>query len=494
MEDSNLFPVYNNPILLELVLVSGLIATLILDLFPNKGNRSWSYSISVITLVMGIVVLLLQWDDKSILTFPGTLRVNSFNNLFRSFILICTLLCIPLSVDYMRCGGMATTEFLSFVLAATSGGVFPCNANNLVSIFVALECLALPSYLLSGCMKKDVRSNEAAMKYLLVGGASSSTSIYGFSLLYGLSGGEIRLQGIASGLINTRMYDSIGVAISTIFITVGTGFKPSLVPFHQWAPDVYEGSPTPVVAFLSVASKVAVLAPVIRIFPLIFSPLSNEWHLSFELLATLSMISGNLIAVAQTSMKRMLAYSSISQIGYIFVGVIAGDSSTGYTSAIIYMLIHILMNLGTFACIILFGLRTGTDNIRDYAGLYEKDPPLAISLALCLLSLGGIPPLAGFSGKLYLFWCGWRAGLYSLVLVALPTSVISIYYYSRIIQLLFTDRDERRTVYTQEYEVYSYSPVLKNSIEAVMISCTVASTVLGILADPIISIVQNTTP
>ncbi len=186
-------------------------------------------------------------------------------------------------------------------------------------------------------------------------------------------------------------------------------------------------SPTPVVAFFSVTSKVAALALATRLFHILFSSLSNEWHLPLEILAILSMILGNLIAVTQTSMKRMLAYSSISQIGYILIGIIAGDSDNGYASMITYMLIYIFMNLGTFACITSFGLRTGTDNIRDYAGLYRKDPILTLSLVLCLLSLGGIPPLAGFFGKLYLFWCGWKAGLYFLVSIALFTSVISIY-------------------------------------------------------------------
>nr|YP_010488533.1 NADH-plastoquinone oxidoreductase subunit 2 [Japanobotrychium lanuginosum]UAT96960.1 NADH-plastoquinone oxidoreductase subunit 2 [Japanobotrychium lanuginosum] len=492
MEDSNSFPVRNSPILPELVLILGLIVILITDLLSDGRDKSWSYLISLVTLTVSVVVLLIQWGEEPISTLFGNLQISNFSNIFRLFILICTLLCIPLSVDYIRCAKMAMTEFLLFVLAATSGGMFLCSVNDLVSIFAALECLALPSYSLSGCMKKDVRSNEAAMKYLLMGGASSSISIYGFSLLYGLSGGEIQLQEIANGLMSMRMYNSVGMAVSTVFTIVGIGFKLSLVPFHQWTPDVYEGSPAPVVAFLSVTSKIAALALAIRLLRIIISPLSSEWHLPLEILAILSMMLGNLIAVTQTSMKRMLAYSSISQIGYTLIGVIAGDSNNGDASVITYMLIHILMNLGTFARIILFGLRTGTDNTRDYAGLYGRDPLLALSLVLCLLSLGGIPPLAGFFGKLYLFWCGWKAGLYPLVSIALITSVISIYYYSGIIQLLFTGQDERITIHVQEYKVSPHPLVPKNSIEITMILCTVASTISGALTNPIISIAQDT--
>ncbi|BBG99547.1 hypothetical protein Prudu_009269 [Prunus dulcis] len=302
------------------------------------------------------------------------------------------------------------------------------------------KCFSLCSYQLSGYTKKDVRSNEATTKYLLMGGASSSIMVHGFSWLYGSSGGEIELQEIVNGLINTQMYNSPGISIALIFITVGIGFKLSPTPSHQWTPDVYKewfmfgffktpwtcrremlshsdqditftcsnnksrvrnneslydkeihfassnplldsDSPTPVVAFLSVTSKVAASASATRIFDIPFYFSSNEWHLLLEILAILSIILGNLIAITQTSMKRM-AYPSI-------------DSNGGYASMITYMLFYISMNLGTFACIVLFGLRTGTDNIRDYAGLYTKDPFLALFLALCLLSTGGLPPLAG---------------------------------------------------------------------------------------------------
>jgi NAD(P)H-quinone oxidoreductase subunit 2 len=249
-------------------------------------------------------------------------------------------------------------------------------------------------------------------------------------------------------------------------------------------------SPTPVVAFLSVTSKVAASASATRIFDIPFYFSSNEWHLLLEILAILSMILGNLIAITQTSMKRMLAYSSIGQIGYVIIGIIVGDSNDGYASMITYMLFYISMNLGTFACIVLFGLRTGTENIRDYAGLYTKDPFLALSLALCLLSLGGLPPLAGFFGKLYLFWCGWQAGLYFLVLIGLLTSVVSIYYYLKIIKLLMTGRNQEITPHVRNYR---RSPLRSNnSIELSMIVCVIASTIPGISMNPIIAIAQDT--
>nr|YP_009659282.1 NADH-plastoquinone oxidoreductase subunit 2 [Pterospermum kingtungense]YP_009659297.1 NADH-plastoquinone oxidoreductase subunit 2 [Pterospermum kingtungense]YP_010038926.1 NADH dehydrogenase subunit 2 [Excentrodendron hsienmu]YP_010038940.1 NADH dehydrogenase subunit 2 [Excentrodendron hsienmu]YP_010039344.1 NADH-plastoquinone oxidoreductase subunit 2 [Pterospermum truncatolobatum]YP_010039359.1 NADH-plastoquinone oxidoreductase subunit 2 [Pterospermum truncatolobatum]YP_010175617.1 NADH-p len=474
----------------ECILIFGLILLLMIDSTSDQKDIPWLYFISSTSLVMSITALLFRWREEPMISFSGNFQTNNFNEIFQFLILLCSTLCIPLSVEYIECTEMAITEFLLFVLTATLGGMFLCGANDLITIFVAPECFSLCSYLLSGYTKKDVRSNEATTKYLLMGGASSSILVHGFSWLYGSSGGEIELQEIVNGLINTQMYNSPGISIALIFITVGIGFKLSPAPSHQWTPDVYEGSPTPVVAFLSVTSKVAASASATRIFDIPFYFSSNEWHLLLEILAILSMILGNLIAITQTSMKRMLAYSSIGQIGYVIIGIIVGDSNGGYASMITYMLFYISMNLGTFACIVLFGLRTGTDNIRDYAGLYTKDPFLALSLALCLLSLGGLPPLAGFFGKLHLFWCGWQAGLYFLVSIGLLTSVVSIYYYLKIIKLLMTGRNQEITPHVRNYRG---SPLRSNnSIELSMIVCVIASTIPGISMNPIIAIAQDT--
>nr|UCU10971.1 NADH-plastoquinone oxidoreductase subunit 2 [Fritillaria davidii]UCU10972.1 NADH-plastoquinone oxidoreductase subunit 2 [Fritillaria davidii]UCU11107.1 NADH-plastoquinone oxidoreductase subunit 2 [Fritillaria davidii]UCU11122.1 NADH-plastoquinone oxidoreductase subunit 2 [Fritillaria davidii]UCU11190.1 NADH-plastoquinone oxidoreductase subunit 2 [Fritillaria davidii] len=474
----------------ECILIFGLILLLMIDSTSDQKDRPWFYFISSTSLVISITALLFRWREEPIISFSGNFQTNNFNEIFQFLILLCSTLCIPLSVEYIECTEMAITEFLLFVLTATLGGMFLCGANDLITIFVAPECFSLCSYLLSGYTKRDVRSNEATTKYLLMGGASSSILVHGFSWLYGSSGGEIELQEIVNGLINTQMYNSPGISIALISITVGIGFKLSPAPFHQWTPDVYEGSPTPVVAFLSVTSKVAASASATRILDIPFYFSSNEWHLLLEILAILSMILGNLIAITQTSMKRMLAYSSIGQIGYVIIGIIVGDSNDGYASMITYMLFYISMNLGTFACIVSFGLRTGTDNIRDYAGLYTKDPFLALSLALCLLSLGGLPPLAGFFGKLYLFWCGWQAGLYFLVSIGLLTSVVSIYYYLKIIKLLMTGRNQEITPHVRNYR---RSPLRSNnSIELSMTVCVIASTIPGISMNPILAIARDT--
>ncbi len=253
-------------------------------------------------------------------------------------------------------------------------------------------------------------------------------------------------------------------------------------------------SPTPVVASFSVTSKVAALALSTRLFSIMFFFFSSEWHIVLGILATFSMILGNLIAITQTSMKRMLAYSSISQIGYIMIGILAADTENGYASMITYTLIYILMNLGTFACVTLFSLRTGTDNIRDYVASYRKDPALTFSLVLCSLSLAGIPPLSGFFGKLYLFWDGWKAGLYSLVWVAIVTSVISIHYYLKVIKLMFTDRVVKKdmsSIFFKKSSNFSIR-ISKSSVEIATLFCASASILSGVFVDPIIGIARNT--
>nr|YP_009425349.1 NADH-plastoquinone oxidoreductase subunit 2 [Athyrium sinense]YP_009911039.1 NADH-plastoquinone oxidoreductase subunit 2 [Athyrium brevifrons]YP_009911040.1 NADH-plastoquinone oxidoreductase subunit 2 [Athyrium brevifrons]ASU94116.1 NADH-plastoquinone oxidoreductase subunit 2 [Athyrium sinense]QLD21247.1 NADH-plastoquinone oxidoreductase subunit 2 [Athyrium brevifrons]QLD21248.1 NADH-plastoquinone oxidoreductase subunit 2 [Athyrium brevifrons] len=484
----------NLPILPERILIISLITVIVVDL-SNRGRNTISlHRISLISMLISVVVSLCQWGIHSVPIAFENYRISNFSYIFRFSLLICSLLSVLLSVDYIRCSKTALAEFSFLALTAGSGGMVLCRANDSVTLYVALEFSSLSSCFSSGHTKKDIRSNEATTKFLLMGGASSSFLLYGSSLLYGISGGQLQLDKTADGLPLSQYLTVICTSIASI--TAGTAFKPSLVPFHQWTPDVYEGvSPTPVVAFFSVTSKVAAPALFTRLFGLIFPHLPNEWHIVVGLLATSSMILGNLVAVTQISMKRMLAYPSISQIGYIMIGVLAADPENGYASMTTYTFIYIFMNLGTFARITPFGLRTGTDNIRDYAGLYMKDPVLTFSPVLRSPSLGGIPPPSGFFGKLYLLWHGWKAGSYPSVLVALVTSVISIYYYLKIIKLMFTGKNGRSdasTTYIQNSLVSPSISISKSSIEIAMIIRALASILSGILIDPIIGITRNT--
>lgn len=232
---------YKTTILPECVLIFCLISILIVDLILKIKDKNVFFFISLVSLLLSIFILIFQLKEEPVISFLGNFQADNFNKIFRIFIALCSILCIPLSIDFIKCTKLAITEFLIFLLTATIGGMFLCGANDLITIFVSLECLSLCSYLLSGYTKKDVRSNEAVMKYLLIGGTSSSILAYGFSWLYGLSGGEFQLQKIADGLVSTEMYNSFGSLLALVFIIVGIGFKLSLVPFHQWTPDVYEG-------------------------------------------------------------------------------------------------------------------------------------------------------------------------------------------------------------------------------------------------------------
>nr|YP_009549337.1 NADH dehydrogenase subunit 2 [Scoliosorus ensiformis]AYW16486.1 NADH dehydrogenase subunit 2 [Scoliosorus ensiformis] len=474
----------------EIIVISSLTAIIIIDLFWRGKNTILLYRISMLSMVVSLVFLVYQ---SQILTLYEHSNSIDFGNIFRMLILICSLLSVSLSVDYILCSKLSLAEFLLFKLTACLGGMVLSYANDLLTIYVSLEFLALSSCFLSGYTKRDMRSNEASTKFLMISGASSSFLLYGFSLLYGISGGQFQIDKIVNG-INLDQFGSV-TYIAAVFITAGTSFKLSLFPFHQWTPDVYEGSPTPVVAFFSVTSKVAALALFTRLFGLIFRHLPSEWYIFVGLLTIFSMVSGNLISVTQRSIKRMLAYPSISQIGYIMIGLLAADSENGYASMTTYTFLYIFMNLGTFACITLFGLRTGTDNIRDYAGAYMKDPVLTFSLVLRLSALGGMPPSSGFFGKLHLFWHGWKAGSYPLVVVGLISSVISIYYYLKIIKSMFTGKSEQTdpTITSKQASLASPSmSIPKNSLEIAMIICALASTLSGILIDPIIEITRKT--
>lgn len=392
-----------------------------------------------------------------------------------------------MSIHYIQQSGTSLAEFIAIMLTATLGGMFLCGANELTMVFISLEMLSISSYLMTGYMKRDPRSNEAALKYLLIGASSSAIFLYGMSLLYGLSGGETNLNSISAKITAINGIQSLGLAISLVFIIAGIAFKISAVPFHQWTPDVYEGSPTPVVAFLSVGSKAAGFALAIRLLTTAFGSLTEQWHFIFTALAILSMVLGNVVALAQTSIKRMLAYSSIAQAGFVMIGLIAGTDN-GYSSMIFYLFIYLFMNLGAFSCIILFSLRTGTDQISEYAGLYQKDPLLTLCLSICLLSLGGIPPMAGFFGKIYLFWAGWQAGLYGLVLLGLITSVISIYYYIRVVKMMVVKEPQEMSESVKNYPKINWKLPGMRPLQVGIVASAIITSLAGILSNPLFTL------
>ncbi len=463
-----------------------LIGTLIVDLAGEKTAAKWSPPICYLGLGAALLVLATQWNGIPETSFLGAFYVDNLGVAFRSVVALSTLISLLISWRYAEKTGSPVGEYAAILLAATLGGMLLCGSTDLISIFISLETLSVASYLLSGYMKRDARSSEAALKYLLVGSAAAAVFLYGASLLYGLSG-STNLEEIGIALIDSP---TPLAALALVFILATVAFKIAAVPFHQWTPDVYEGSPTPVVAFLSVGSKAAGFALAIRLLVGCFNAFDIQWKLLFTVLAVLSMSLGNIVALAQTSMKRMLAYSSIGQAGFVMIGLVCGTEE-GYAAMVLYMAAYLFMNLGAFACIILFSLRTGSDRIADYAGLYQKDPLITLGLSLCLLSLGGIPPMLGFFGKIYLFFAGWADGQYLLVIVGLITSVISIYYYISVIKMMVVKEPQEASDLVKKYPIISWDTLGLPPLRIALLTCVFVTAVGGVLSNPLFTWANN---
>lgn len=466
----------------EVAVLLALIACLLVDLAGEQAASRWVPPLCYAGLGGALVLLALQWNTPVLEpSFLGSFLADNLAIAFRGVVAASTLISLLLSWRYVERSGTPVGEYAAILLAATLGAMFLCGATDLVSIFISLETLSVSSYLLAGYMKRDSRSSEAALKYLLVGSAAAAVFLYGASLLYGLTGGATGLDAVALALQTSA---SPVTALALVFVLATVAFKIAAVPFHQWTPDVYEGSPTPVVAFLSVGSKAAGFALAVRILVGCFESFDAQWKLLFTVLAILSMVLGNVVALAQTSMKRMLAYSSIGQAGFVMIGLVCGTED-GFAAMVLYMAAYLFMNLGAFACIILFSLRTGSDRIADYAGLYQKDPLITLGLSLCLLSLGGIPPMLGFFGKIYLFFAGWADQQYLLVVVGLVTSVVSIYYYISVIKMMVVKEPQEASDVVKAYPEISWSIAGMPELRTALVGCVIVTAVGGVLSSPL---------
>lgn len=472
----------------EAAVLLTLVVCLIVDLAGEKAASRWVPPICYGGLGASLVLLALQWNSPLEPSFLGSFLADNLAIAFRAVVAASTLISLLLSWRYVERSGTPMGEYAAILLAATLGAMFLCGSTDLVSIFISLETLSVASYLLAGYMKRDARSSEAALKYLLVGSAAAAVFLYGASLLYGLSGGATSLATIGLALQTSA---SPITALALVFVLATVAFKIAAVPFHQWTPDVYEGSPTPVVAFLSVGSKAAGFALAVRLLVGCFESFDAQWKFLFTVLAVLSMVLGNVVALAQTSMKRMLAYSSIGQAGFVMIGLVCGTED-GFSAMVLYMAAYLFMNLGAFACIILFSLRTGSDRIADYAGLYQKDPLITLGLSLCLLSLGGIPPMLGFFGKIYLFFAGWADHQYLLVVVGLVTSVVSIYYYISVIKMMVVKEPQEASDVVKAYPAITWNLAGMQPLRAALVGCVVITAVGGVLSSPLFDWASST--
>ena len=424
----------------ELVIISTLFLVLIFDLFDaiSKQVLGW-----VTLLGAGIalwVSVTMRMEATYGTVFGGMFSVNGFSLFFNIIFLVSTILVTLISLQYLRGNGVdggrerSQGPYYLLILLATLGMMLMAAGNELIVVFLGLELMSLSLYVLAGYFRERSVSSEAGMKYLLLGAFASAFFLYGIALLYGGTG-TTSLPEIATAVASGS--PSPLLLAGMFLLIVGFGFKVAIVPFHQWAPDVYDGAPTTIAAFISAGPKAAGFAAFLRIFTETLQNLHTEWSGVVILLAILTMTGGNILAIAQTNIKRMLAYSSIAHAGYVLIGVAAANRE-GISSAMLYLLVYCIMNIGAFAAVILAQTSTGERlAISEYAGLGFRKPLLALFLTVMLLSLAGFPPTAGFVGKFYVFKSAVQAGHFWLVAIGAVNTAISAFYYLRVVVTMY---------------------------------------------------------
>jgi len=425
----------------EITLTIFALLVLGLDLAFKRLKDALAY-VAIGGLLLTMVVTALLFGTQGSL-FSEMLVVDSFALYFKIIACLATGLVILSSIAFMKDKTPYRGEFYGLLLLATLAITLLAGASDLVMIYLSFEFLSLTCYVLVGYLRGDPKSSEGGIKYFLYGAVTSAVMLYGISLLYGITG-STNLAEIGNALLfpaSPAASTPWLILPAVIFMLAGFGFKISLVPFHQWTPDAYEGAPTPIAAFLSVGPKAAGFAILIRVFLTALPAYQIDWVAILSGISLVSMTLGNLVAIQQTNIKRMLAYSSIAQVGYILLGVVAaGPETYGITGVLLFILAYLFTNLGAFVAVVAFSHVTGSDEIADYAGLLRRAPLLAAALVVFFMSLAGIPPTGGFLGKLFVFGAAIQMGqkvFYFLAVVGVLNSVISLYYYFNVVRLMF---------------------------------------------------------
>jgi NADH-quinone oxidoreductase subunit N len=422
----------------ELVLlVAGLLVMGLDAIRPRREEKRWLPYVTLGGLALALVATITLWGCDTRVVFG--LSCDPFALVVKAVALVATSFVVLMSDAYIRTHARFQGEFYALLVFAVLAICILGGATNLVTVFLAFDFVSIVSYMLTGYLRDDRRSAEAAIKYFLYGAALSAVMLYGMSWLYGLTG-FVDLESIAGSLMEMEGRVRPIVLPAMILIVAGFAFKIAAVPFHQWAPDAYEGAPTPVTAFLSVGPKIAGFAVILRVLmtalPLNLVGLATDWRTLLMAISVVTMTVGNLTALWQENIKRMLAYSSIAQAGYILIGVVAA-SPRGMTAVLLYLAAYAFTNLGAFAAVVGFSNQTGSDAIDDYAGLSKRAPAMAMVMIICLLSLAGIPPTAGFVGKLWLFSAAIEEGLVWLAVVGVINGVISLAYYWKVMKAMY---------------------------------------------------------
>jgi NADH-quinone oxidoreductase subunit N len=425
-----------SPALPEMLLAAAAMGLLVLGAWRGEGSTRLVSWLAVAALIVILGVTLLGGPERRV-GFYGMFVTDAFALFMKSLVLAGSAVTIIMGVHYNEEQGIARFEFPVLVMLATTGMMVMISANDLITLYVGLELQNLALYVVASFDRDSPRSSEAGLKYFVLGGLSSGMLLYGLSLVYGFAGTTAFAE-LARLLAGSAPFSS-GLIVGLIFIIAGLAFKTSAVPFHMWTPDVYEGAPTPVSMFFSVAPKMAALALFIRVMIAPFGPMIGEWRQVIVFLSIASMVLGSFAAIAQPNIKRLMAYSSIGHVGYSLIGLAAGTAA-GIRGVLIYLAIYLFMNVGAWA-VILCMRRQGRmlEQIADLSGLSRTNPALALALAVFMFSLAGVPPAAGFFGKLYIFVAAIDAKLTGLAVIGVVTSVVGAFYYLRIVKVMYFD-------------------------------------------------------
>jgi NADH-quinone oxidoreductase subunit N len=421
-------------ILPEAVLAAGTLALVLYGAL--RGERGSALVNEIAVGLLGLVFILMLARNRPMgVTFYGSFADDAFTRFMSALALVGSLVTLLLSVEFMREERIGGFEFPVLILLSTLGILMLISANDFIALYLGFELMSLALYVIAAYRRHDLRATEAGLKYFVLGALSSGMMLYGISLIYGYSG-SVAFSAVANAIHD---HASIGVLFGLVFALVGLAFKISVVPFHMWTPDVYEGVPTPVTTFFATAPKIAAMAVLVRVVITAFPGIANDWRQILTFVSIASMVLGAFAAIGQRNFKRLMAYSAIGHMGYALVGLAAGTVE-GVQSVIIYMAIYVVMTLGTFAAILSMR-RNGhaIETMADLAGLARTDPTMAFFLAAMMFSLAGVPPLAGFFAKFYVFAAAIKAGLYGLSVIGVLASCVAAYYYLRIVKLMYFD-------------------------------------------------------
>ncbi len=470
------FPLPNViPLIPEMFVATMAMAILMLDLFLPKEKKVWNGYLAILTCIAAAGLTLLVGSTESVTAFYGFFVLDPFASYAKLLIYAGTALAMILSLDYIK-EEFGVGEYYVLMLFAMLGMMIMASSPNFVTMYLGLELMALCTYVLVAFQRDVLRSTEAGLKYFILGSLASGILLYGISFLYGVSG-SFDFSTVGSGIAHSGSAAHFAVLLGLVLVIAGLAFKISLAPFHMWTPDAYEGAPTPITAFMSVAPKVAGLVILIRVLADALPSLQVEYVTVFSWLAVLSMAVGNLAAIAQRNIKRMLAYSTVGHIGFIMLGVIAGNAD-GYAGVLVYMTIYLFMSMGAFAVIVLMN-REGIQGelLDDFAGLSKVRPGYALAMGLYLFSLAGIPFLGGFWAKYVVFIAAIESGHLYLAIIALLFSVVGAFYYIRVVKYIYFD--EQRA---------DFNFVENRLMQAAVAVTAIAVVAIGIYPQPVIDI------